>query len=201
MKEFWDQRYAIDEFVYGKEPNVFFKEWVDRLPAGSLYLPGEGEGRNAVYAAEKGWDVHAFDQSENARKKAIRLAAERGVELHYLAGQIDDVLTTSEKYDLIALVYFHLLPDERKAYFKKLKNMLKPGGYILIEAFSKQQIAYETGGPRNIDMLYDLNDILQDMDGLEQIVAFSDEHHLNEGAFHQGKAHVIRYVGKNTWTW
>lgn len=200
MKEFWEQRYASEEFAYGTEPNLFFREWVDKLPVGSLYLPGEGEGRNAVYAAEKGWDVYAFDQSENARKKAIMLAAQKGVELHYLTGNIDDVTGGTEKYDLIALVFFHLLPNERKEYFKMLKQMLKPGGHMLIEAFSKEQLNYETGGPRNIEMLYDLDEIVEDMAGLEKIAANSGEVLLDEGRFHQGKAHIMRYVGKNSAT-
>ena len=63
MKEFWNQRYSDSEYAYGKKPNRFFKREIDRLNPGSLFLPGEGEGRNAVYAATKGWNGHALDSS------------------------------------------------------------------------------------------------------------------------------------------
>ena len=56
MKEFWDTRYAEIDFAYGKTPNTFFKDSIDKLTPGKLLLPADGEGRNAVYAATKGWD-------------------------------------------------------------------------------------------------------------------------------------------------
>jgi len=63
-KDTWDQRYADSEYVYGTSPNDFFKQELDKLGPGKILLPAEGEGRNAVYAAEKEWDVWVFDQSE-----------------------------------------------------------------------------------------------------------------------------------------
>ncbi len=72
MKELWDKRYSADEFVYGKEPNQFFKDTIDSLElTGQILLPAEGEGRNAVYAAKRGLSVYGFDISSNAKKKAV----------------------------------------------------------------------------------------------------------------------------------
>ena len=72
MKDFWNQRYAADEYAYGTAPNAFFKAVLDPLPPGRILLPAEGEGRNAVYAAKLGWEVVAFDQSEGGQKKAMK---------------------------------------------------------------------------------------------------------------------------------
>lgn len=70
--EFWDQRYRENASVYGLEPNPFFKAFIDKHKSGRLLLPAEGEGRNAIYAAAKGWQVDAFDFSEVSRDKALR---------------------------------------------------------------------------------------------------------------------------------
>lgn len=76
-KAFWDQRYAEDGFVYGPHPNLFFCKELGKLKPGRLLLPGEGEGRNAVYAARRGWEVVAFDQSSEGQRKALALAAQK----------------------------------------------------------------------------------------------------------------------------
>jgi hypothetical protein len=75
----WNERYGADEYVYGKEPNGFLKEFIDNHPPGKILLPAEGEGRNAVYAASKGWEVTAFDFSEEGKKKALKLALKKPI--------------------------------------------------------------------------------------------------------------------------
>ena len=73
MKEFWDERYAEPDYVYGKAPNKYFKEKLDEIQRGKILFPAEGEGRNAVYAAKKGWRVSAFDISEKGKEKALNM--------------------------------------------------------------------------------------------------------------------------------
>ena len=74
MKNFWDERYSNKEFVYGTLPNQFFKDQLDKLKPGKILMVGEGEGRNAVYAAKLGWQVDAIDSSNVAKEKAAKLA-------------------------------------------------------------------------------------------------------------------------------
>ena len=76
-EQFWNERYAQKEYVYGKAPNAFFKSVIDQLKPGRLLVPGAGEGRDAVYAATLGWQVDAFDSSETGREKALSLAQEK----------------------------------------------------------------------------------------------------------------------------
>lgn len=77
MSQFWNERYSQAEYVYGETPNVFFAAQLDKLSAGTIILPCEGEGRNAVYAASQGWEVKAFDASEAGQKKALLLAEKK----------------------------------------------------------------------------------------------------------------------------
>jgi len=83
MKEMWNQRYAAKDFSYGTEPNRFFKDWIDKYPAGEILFPAEGEGRNAIYAAKKGWEVTAFDFSGEGKRKAVQLAEIEKVKIDY----------------------------------------------------------------------------------------------------------------------
>jgi SAM-dependent methyltransferase len=196
MKEFWDERYAAKEYVYGREPNEFLRSRLDKLSPGRMLLPGEGEGRNAVYAASRGWDVLAFDQSETGKAKALQLAKEKGVAIDYRTGSLLDIKIEPGTIDLVGLVYFHLLPEVRTKYHAYLANILAQGGMIIMEVFSKKQINNESGGPKDLQLLYSLDDILQDFDGLEVLYASEESVHLDEGPFHQGMAEVIRLAAQ-----
>ena len=91
MKEFWNNRYSEKEFVYGELPNVFLAEELKKLEPGTIILPCEGEGRNAIYAAQLGWEVRAFDFSESARHKAETLADKKQVDISYSIDKVVDV--------------------------------------------------------------------------------------------------------------
>lgn len=123
--DFWNERYAQEEFVYGTQPNEFFKTQLDKLDAGRILLPAEGEGRNGVYAASQGWEVVAFDISAKGKEKALGLAKERQVSVHY---QISGVLVfqSDVKFDAIGLCYAHLPAEIRKQAHQHLLQFLKP---------------------------------------------------------------------------
>ncbi len=110
--QFWNERYSQHETVYGEQPNRFFKSFIDSNEPGSILLPAEGEGRNALYAASKEWKVYAFDQSEVGRDKAMRKALERGLDVKYDILNVED-FRSSVQYDAIDLIYVHLEPALR----------------------------------------------------------------------------------------
>lgn len=196
MSQFWDERFANKEYVYGHEPNTFFKKTLDELQPGSLLLPCEGEGRNAVYAASQGWDVHAFDSSREGQKKALALAAHKTVSIHY---ELMDVATfngDNEQYDAIALIFGHFDPELRKTFHSALINALKPGGKLIIEGFRKEQLGQDSGGPKNIDMLYDKSMLLSDFEGLNVLSIETEDRILNEGPFHQGIGKLIHLIAE-----
>jgi SAM-dependent methyltransferase len=161
LKEFWDDRYAEEGYAYGEEPNVFFKQEIDKLPIGKLLMPAEGEGRNAVYAATLGWDVYAFDISEEGKKKADELAQKNGVTINYIVSDFDAIPYENESFDAVGLIYVHFTPDLRNDYHQKLISLLKHGGSLILEGFSKEHLHYnqknpKVGGPRDITMHYSL---------------------------------------------
>ncbi len=201
MKEFWNDRFSTTEYVYGEKPNVFFREKLDIMPPGRLLLPAEGEGRNGVYAAQRGWEVVAFDISEQARIKAIALAQKHGVQLDYRTGSLDSQDFEQESFDCLALIYAHFHSEVRNQYHKALASTLKMGGLIIMECFSKAHLEFNSqnpsvGGPRDIELLYSIDDIRNDFPGFEPIQFAVETVHLHEGTYHVGKASVLRYVGR-----
>jgi 2-polyprenyl-3-methyl-5-hydroxy-6-metoxy-1,4-benzoquinol methylase len=194
-KTFWDTRFAENEVVYGHQPNRFFKEFIDTHKPGSILLPAEGEGRNAVYAAGKRWDVDAFDFSYEAYKKAMSLSQRTNVQINYWTEEIEK-FTANKKYDAVGLIYVHLPKNIRQQFHKQVHNSIRPGGFLIFEAFAKEQIEFNSGGPKDISLLYDAPTICQDFPFLHVLFCGQKEIELNEGNFHKGKAAVLQLIGQ-----
>jgi len=196
MQTFWDERYAGEEYVYGISPNAFFKECLKNLKPGILLLPAEGEGRNAVFAASLGWETEAFDFSRVARQKAEALARQAGQALRYTTHDISSFPWPENAHDAVGLFFVHV-PEPQRAYLhRQVIRSLKPGGHVILEAFSPGQMAFSSGGPRNPELLYALDQLLADFEGLEFLRAEALETDLQEGQFHSGKAAVVRLFAK-----
>ena len=195
MQDFWNQRYSDNETVYGINPNKYFQTFIDSHEKGSLLLAAEGEGRNAMYAASKGWQVDAFDFSEVAIKKALQLAEKNNLHFNY---ELKDITTykAGKEYDAVGLIYVHLPLTIRIAFHKEIIRSIKKGGYLIIEAFSKEQINFTSGGPTNIDLLYNKDLLLEDFKELSVLCCTKEEIFLNEGDFHKGKASVVRLLAQ-----
>jgi SAM-dependent methyltransferase len=201
MKERWNERYANPEYAYGEEPNAYFKLQLDKLTPGSILMPAEGEGRNAVYAATKGWAVDAFDQSDAGRDKALALAERNDTKITYQVGELHEVSYAANSYDAIGLIYAHFPAAVKSAYHKELIKYLKPGGHVIFEAFSKNHLAYKkadpkVGGPDDIDMLFSIEEIQHDFEGFEITELKEEVIELKEGLYHMGKGSVIRFTGR-----
>ena len=201
MKDFWNERYSREDFVYGEQPNNFLKEQLKLLSVGRILFPAEGEGRNGVYAATRGWTVSAFDQSSEAKKKAMRLAKQRDVTLLYEVSTLESLTYAPEQFDAIALIYAHFPADKKSAYHQALATYLRPGGTIIFEAFSKRHLDYsraspKVGGPKDLAMLFSTDELAADFPDFDIIQLAGQEVELREGAFHQGTGSVIRLVGR-----
>lgn len=197
----WNERYSNEAFAYGEEPNLFLKEQLSQLPAGKILFPAEGEGRNAVYAAQQGWTVAAFDISQEGKTKAMRLAEKNKVTIQYIVGDLQALDFEEEQFDAIALVFAHFPPNLKSLYHTTLSKYLKKGGTIILEAFSKKHIDYVTanekvGGPKDIDTLFSVEEIKADFPGYEILELTEKEVELHEGLFHNGTGAVIRFVGR-----
>ena len=200
MKEFWDQRYASKDFVYGREPNRFFAQELLKLNPGAILLPAEGEGRNAVFAAREGWQVEAFDISGEGKKKAEELATLHNVHIHYQVSSLQEISFDQDYFDVIGLIFAHFPDSIKSTSLQELPRFLKPGGKVILEVFSKNQLAFSkvnprAGGPKDLDLLYSIEEVKRIFTGfiIEHLGEMEVE--LNEGDFHVGRSSVIRFVG------
>ncbi|MCB0550290.1 MAG: methyltransferase domain-containing protein [Phaeodactylibacter sp.] len=195
MKEFWNQRYSEAGYAYGKAPNSFLKEHLPGLPPDKALFPAEGEGRNAVFAATLGWQVTAFDYSESGRKKAEALAWEREVRIDYHISEIENFSFPEEAFSLVGLFFVHLPPVIRKFLHRQAIQSLKPGGTILLEGFSKAQLGRASGGPKQEDMLFSIEELANDFSPLNIHLLEETEATLSEGPYHSGPARLVRLRG------
>lgn len=194
MSNSWHERFSVEEYVYGKEPNAFVVEAARNLPIGKVLCIAEGEGRNAVYLASLGHDVTAWDYAQAGLDKTQQLANEHGVtvktELHDLA----DVEWKLEQWDTIVHIFGHLPPDVMERTMTGVQQSLKVGGYYVSELYTKEQLRYGTGGPRDAAMLADPVGILQRFEGYYIKHFHVGEVTREEGQLHTGQAHVVQSI-------
>lgn len=196
----WNDRYSSEEFAYGTAPNNYLKEQLQKLKPGAILFPAEGEGRNAVFAAQLGWKVSAFDISAEGKNKALKLAEANNVGIDYQVGELETLNYQPEQFDVIALIYAHFPAEIKSSIHKTLKVYLRKGGVIIFEAFSKKHLEYlaindKVGGPKDIESLFSIEEIQSDFTDYQIIQLEEKEIELNEGLFHNGKGSVIRFVG------
>ncbi len=187
--------------MYGTEPNRFFEQVINELPqVGTVLLAAEGEGRNAVFAAQKGWTVSAFDMSVEGQKKALQLAQDNEVEINYLVSTVKEIDLDRREFDALGLIYAHFPEEYRRMYHRKLAQAVKKGGKLILEGFSKAHKAMQeknpnVGGPGQVSMLFDLAELKEDFKDFTFTLAEEQDVQLQEGKFHIGEAAVIRLVG------
>src|SRR5690625_3827882 len=160
-KEKWNEQFQTNKHTYGKSPNVFIRENSGLFPPNSsIACFAEGEGRNAVYLATLGHDVTAYDYSSVGLHHATLLAKENHVAIKTTEVDLTEVKVEKNKYDGAVMVFGHVIQDKQEAFLTNMIEAVKPGGYFLFEIYSKKQITFQTGGPNDVDMLYDPVDIL-----------------------------------------
>lgn len=198
---FWNQRYSEEGFAYGSRPNEYLKHKLRGLKAGKILFPAEGEGRNAVYAASLGWESTACDLSETGKIKAEALARSQNLKVDYQLCNVAELDFEKESFDALALIYAHFHENQRRKIHRDLVSFLKPGGYLILEAFSKDHLVKQkdnpgVGGPQNEIMLYDLEEIKEDFNAFEFLEAEKSDIALDEGKYHVGEASVVRIFAR-----
>ena len=194
---FWDQAFDTPHYKYGTEPNAFLRANAHRLHPGSTVLvPGDGEGRNGVWLARQGHAVLSVDSSAVGLRKAHALAAEQGVQLRTLEADLAAWTPAPASADAVVLTYVHLPAALRSAVHRNLARALRPGGLLLLEAFHPQQLQFQSGGPKDAALLYTLEQLRSDFDGLlHEVLAEECTVELDEGPGHHGTAYVVRWLG------
>ena len=190
----WDERYRDPGYFYGTAPNNFLVSVIGRIPLGRVLSLAEGEGRNAVYLASRGYEVTAVDGSAVGLGKAQALAAERGIEIVTVLADLADYPIEPARWDAVVALYCHLPPSLRALLHRAVVRGLKPGGVFVLEGFSKEQLAYGTGGPQSLDLLLSLDELKRELSGLEFLHAVQLERDVREGCGHTGLASVVQIL-------
>jgi SAM-dependent methyltransferase len=191
----WDQRYAVEGWAFGTEPNDFLKEEAHRIPPGRVLCLGEGEGRNAVFLAEEGFEVVGVDRSQVGMDKAQALAREREVSVETVVSSIEDFDLKEGEWQGIISIFFHLPPDLRGRIHRSVARGLAPGGVLILEAYTPRQLEFGTGGPPHPERLPTLAQLRKELEGLELVVARETEREVHEGRMHTGRGSVVQIVG------
>lgn len=195
--ELWDRRYSKQAYAYGKDPNEFVRGvWDENLlpREGSALLLGEGEGRNAVFLAGVGLSCTAVDLSKAGLSKARRLADQRGVRIKTVAADLADFHMGCSCWDAIISVFCHLEPPLRRQVHQAAAEALRPGGVVVIEAFTPAQRRHNSGGPPDEERLVTEEMLLEDFQNLEVVLCRQLERVVLEGSYHTGLASVIQFV-------
>lgn len=190
----WDGRYSEPGYAYGTAPNDFIVAVTGSIPRARILSLAEGEGRNAVYLASLGCQVTAVDSSSVGLSKAQALAAEREVAITTVVADLGAFRIEPEQWDGIVSCYCHIPTQIRVPLHRAVVRGLKPGGVFVLEAFSKEQLAYKSGGPQDLDLLMSLDDLKQELSGLKFIRAATLERDVREGTRHTGLASVVQIL-------
>jgi SAM-dependent methyltransferase len=193
---FWNERFSSTHFVYGESPNEFVAECAPQIPAGSVLCLAEGEGRNAVHLASLGHRVTAVDQSEIGLAKARRLAASRGVAIETVVTNLENYSIAPNAWAAIVATFAHLPPPLRARIHREVVAGLQPGGVFILEAYTPAQLAFDTGGPKNPELLITLSALREELFGLDFLVAHEIERDVIEGGGHTGRAAVVQIFAR-----
>ena len=194
QQEFWNQKFSRDGYLYGKKPNAFIEACASNFKKTHRFLClGEGEGRNAIYFAKRGFEVAAIDASDIGLKKLEEFAKEEGVDVKTRCVDLNEWIP-KKKYGSIIATYLHMYKEDREALFEKIDSCLKEKGFFIGEFFSVNQLNYESGGPKDINLLYTTEDFNNSFPNCTKHKVEEVEVELDEGNGHQGKASVIRVI-------
>lgn len=197
MMNQWNTRFQAETYVYGTEPNVFLSDVQKKLRlSGDALAIAEGEGRNAVFLAEQGMNVTAWDYAESGLNKTKQLARGRGVTVETKLVHLNEAQWESERWDEIVCVFGHFPKELRKKTLQGVKEAVKQGGYFVTEVYSIHQIPYKSGGPQELDFLYSPEEFLQTFSDWRIVHFFMGEVIRHEGELHNGLSHVIQFAGQ-----
>ncbi|HLQ73619.1 MAG TPA: class I SAM-dependent methyltransferase [Bacillota bacterium] len=196
-KAHWDKSFSEEAYVYGEEANEFIRASSHLFGEGeAIACFAEGEGRNAVYLAKQGHDVTAYDQSKVGLKKAEQLAIKNKVTIETAAVDLTNEKVPTAEYDGAVVVFGHVPAVDQPFFMENIINSVKAGGLIMVEVYSKEQLAYGTGGPPNEQLLYSPEDMLSFFKNERHIHFFYGEVTRHEGKKHNGLSHVIQVIAE-----
>lgn len=192
----WDERYARPGWQFGTEPNEFLRAAVQHLPRGRVLCLAEGDGRNGVWLAQRGYDVTGVDRSAVGLEKARELAAQRGVTIGTIVADLGDFDPGVARWEGIVSIFAHVDADTRRRVHGAVARALVPGGVFLLEAYRPEQIGLGTGGPPEDARMMNLARLRDELPGLEWIEAREIARDVLEPPSHGGHSEVVQLVAR-----
>jgi SAM-dependent methyltransferase len=192
----WDERYSEDGFAYGTKPNDFLAEQAHRIPDGPVLCLAEGEGRNAVYVAGLGHPVTAVDSSVVGLEKTRALAAKNGCKVDTVHADLAEYVPSPGAWAGVVSIWCHVPPPVRKALHKSVVDALIPGGVLILEAYTPDQVGRGTGGPPVAGPMMTAAALREELKGLQLELIEETEREIHEGRYHNGWSAVVRVVGR-----
>jgi SAM-dependent methyltransferase len=161
----WDRRYEGSELVWTAEPNRFLVAETETLAPGRVIDLACGEGRNAVWLAERGWQSVGVDFSAVGLQKARELASGRGVNVECVAADLLDYRPDPQAFDLVLVFYLQLAGTERRPILQAAAEAVAPSGTLLVVAHDSSNLQHGYGGPQDPARLYTAGDVVTDIEG------------------------------------
>jgi len=162
----WDEKYRDEELIWTAQPNRFLVEEVADLVPGRALDVACGEGRNAVWLATRGWEVTGVDFSPVGIDKARRLAAATGVEVEWTVADVAGWEPPADRFQLVAVLYLHVGPSQRRAALERAAGAVEPGGVLLVVGHALRNLTEGYGGPPDADLLYAPDEVVAEIPGL-----------------------------------
>jgi len=192
----WDERYSEPGFAYGTEPNDFLKAMIEHIRPGKVLSLAEGEGRNAAFLAQQGCQVTAVDSSAVGLQKAQQLARDRNLSVDTVVMDLNDYDPGDAQWDAVVSIFCHMPVAVRAALHRRVVQSLKPGGVLVLEAYTPRQLQFATGGPGTADLMMTLQALQQELQGLQLELAHETERDVVEGKYHHGRAAVVQVLAR-----
>ena len=194
-QKMWDERFAQPDLLYGDGPNAFLREQsADWTPGAHVLVPGDGYGRNGRWLARQGFHVHTVDLSPVGVERSRVSAKAAGLQMKIERADLATWNWPTSEYDVVASIFVHLPPDCRSIIHGSMLRALKPGGILILEAFSPAQLQYTSGGPKQIELLYTNEILRRDFAGAEILMLAESVVELEEGPRHSGPGGVVRGI-------
>lgn len=167
----WDSRYSETDTMWSEEPNVFLVEKVGGMKPGRALDLGCGEGRNALWLAERGWAVTAVDFSEVAVERGRHWANRRGLEVDFRVSDVTEFDPEPESYDLVIVFYMQLPKDAVRNVLGRAVEAVARGGTLLVVAHDLDNLEHGYGGPPTPGVLYTTDLVLDSIGALSLVEA------------------------------
>jgi len=192
----WDQRYSEPEPVYGTRPNVYLEKqaMLHFKRGGKILMPGDGYGRNGHWLARQGFAVHTVDLSPVGVQRSRKNAQDARLALKIEQADLMTWDWPVAEYDGVAAIFLHLPPEMRAKIHPAMLRALKPGGILIFEAFTPEQLQFHSGGPKDAALLYTAEVLRSDFTTAEVLELEEVRVHVDEGPKHSGMSAVVHGI-------